>query len=617
MRATAGWLRDVLGRRLGRTKSHLPVVVLVVGLNAPLMVLLLWRNVGGLDLTVLGGVYLLGVALGYYLLPILFAALVIGVVFHPWRRLALGALAVALALFQFYLLADGQVYDIFRFHIDWFWLSVVLEDFAGLGVPVSVLWAAGVAVLVLLAFEAGVLSVADRLRNRRMLIAAVPGIVVPAFVGSQAVHIVAYEKNDERITAITPHLPIYLPVHSHSNAERYGDRLALIDADTRLEVRGGGAALDYPLEELRCERGKSPNILILLLESWRFDAWGPDVSPNLATLASRSTVFERHFSSGNSTVAGIFGLFYGLYPTYWDAVKAQNARLHNPVLIDELQRRGYDFGIFAQSGFDRHKIEDTIFRDIEVVDSFEGESVVERDRSMTGELMDYLEARSRDEKPFFALGFYKLSHSPYPSGAVDSTFLPALDPGRALLGGSDDPEPYFNRYRNAIHYDDALIGGLLDRMNELGLLEETLVVVTTDHAESFNDNGANYWGHGSNFTQYQTRVPLIIHFPGRTPRRVHARTTHLDVPPTLLAGPLGCATDPGRYSDGIDLSGELPDERPMVIASYVNYAVIVGDDVYESRPLGLKSYKLNDVTREADPPDPATVREILAALGRF
>ena len=65
-------------------------------------------------------------------------------------------------------------------------------------------------------------------------------------------------------------------------------------------------------------------------------------------------------------------------------------------------------------------------------------------------------------------------------------------------------------------------------------MENTIVIVTSDHGEEFNDNHAGWWGHSGNFTRYQTQVPLVFYFPGRAPRRVTQMTAHVDVPTTLL-----------------------------------------------------------------------------------
>src|SRR5215813_9590642 len=101
-----------------------------------------------------------------------------------------------------------------------------------------------------------------------------------------------------------------------------------------------GESLRYPLSDVGCAPlagRKLENVLILLLESWRADAMDSVVTPQMNAFAKEASYFRQHFSSGNSTRAGVFPLFYGLHATYWRAVQANNARIHNPVLIDVLQ----------------------------------------------------------------------------------------------------------------------------------------------------------------------------------------------------------------------------------------------------------------------------------------
>ena len=74
----------------------------------------------------------------------------------------------------------------------------------------------------------------------------------------------------------------------------------------------------------------TPDVLVIMLESWRHDMMNADVSPNIHRLAQRSLVFDNHVSTGNQTTCGIFGFFYGLHATYWPAVKANSASVHNP-----------------------------------------------------------------------------------------------------------------------------------------------------------------------------------------------------------------------------------------------------------------------------------------------
>ena len=121
------------------------------------------------------------------------------------------------------------------------------------------------------------------------------------------------------------------------------------------------------------------------------------------------------------------------------------------------------------------------------------------------------------------------------------------------LDADFDPRPYRNRHNNAVFYVDRLIGEVLAAIRKAGLDDETIVIVTGDHGEEFNDSGLNYWGHNSNFSRYQTQVPLVVHWPGRPPREHRGMTSHLDVVPTLMSRVLGCTTPVEAYSNGFDL----------------------------------------------------------------
>ena len=182
-----------------------------------------------------------------------------------------------------------------------------------------------------------------------------------------------------------------------------------------------------------------PNIVVFFFESWRFDMLNDSVTPHVNALARKSTVCLNHFCSGNSTVAGVFGFFYGLHPTYWPAVKAENLVIHNPVLMDVLSERGYTFGIFAKSNYERHKIKDAVFRDITVREAFAGASAVQQDADMTAQLIAFFRRQKQIGKPFLAHAFYKSNHAPYRYPASDTVFRPAGD--KNLVGIAKDAHP--------------------------------------------------------------------------------------------------------------------------------------------------------------------------------
>lgn len=606
-----GWLAD-------RADDY-TLVVTAVGLNAPFVAIALARHLEAGSTSGIAGLYALLVFLGYYALGFLAAASLLFAVTMFSRRLALASAGAFLTCGLFYLILNSVIHGIYRFHVDAFWLQYLFTSYSGLGIPPSLL-AFAVGVFLLIAILEWVLfRLARRLRRRSTLAVAFAGTAFAAFAVSQAIHVLAYYRNDSRITAITPQLPFYHPITSHGQAQKYGDLVTMVSETTGSTGDGRGAALRYPLADIRSPviPGEHlPNILMIALESWRYDMMDSLVSPHMAAFGQRSSVFLDHFSSGNCTPAGVFGLFYGIHPTYWTAVKSNAAAIDNPVMIDVLKEHGYDFGIFADSDFQRHKIKDAVFRGIEVHESFAGASHDQKDRDMTDRLLEFMGGREREQRPYFAFAFYKSTHYSYCYPKEAAIFRPSQKLNIGLVGKEKVPELFLNDYRNSIHYVDQLVGDVIDHLESKGRLENTIVVITSDHGEEFNDNHANYWGHCGNFTQYQTRVPLIFYLPRHAPRRVTTATAHVDLPATILAQGFGL-TNVQDYSNGRDLFGPLDAPRPLIVSSYLNHAFIMGDDVYEVFPMYVQKYKLENIKSAAGPPQGALVRQAMEEMRRF
>jgi arylsulfatase len=108
-------------------------------------------------------------------------------------------------------------------------------------------------------------------------------------------------------------------------------------------------------------------------------------------------------------------------------------------------------------------------------------------------------------------------------------------PGRSRLGDHDRRDYYIAMYDGEIRYMDAEIGRLIDRTRQLGLWEDLLVVLTSDHGESLGEHDY-YFEHGRLPYDACARVPLIVS-GGAVPRR-GVRVVHpvavMDVFPTIL-----------------------------------------------------------------------------------
>jgi arylsulfatase A-like enzyme len=154
-------------------------------------------------------------------------------------------------------------------------------------------------------------------------------------------------------------------------------------------------------------------------------------------------------------------------------------------------------------------------------------------------------------------------------------------------------------YDRTIREADDLVGGLLDELAGLGLDEETLVVLLSDHGEAFGEHG--HVGHSYSSEQEVIRVPLVLSGPGvPVGLRVGAPSSLVDVVPTILEL---LALEPPRVTQGISLvpalRGEvLPERRPLFFSWLAGEAAGVryGSWKYTRSKAGRKVFDL-----EADP----------------
>jgi arylsulfatase A-like enzyme len=132
---------------------------------------------------------------------------------------------------------------------------------------------------------------------------------------------------------------------------------------------------------------------------------------------------------------------------------------------------------------------------------------------------------------------FQATHFPYrlPPEATAPYQPTATTRGRFNYLGypEKDRDAAVNRYDNALHYVDEQIGGLERALDALGLLDDTIWVITADHGESFHDHGQVT--HGKTLFDTEARVPLLVHWPAKlTPADVEEPVSNMDVLPTIL-----------------------------------------------------------------------------------
>lgn len=392
-----------------------------------------------------------------------------------------------------------------------------------------------------------------------------------------------------------------------------GNRLPALESLYRsdfVEINHTNTKLHYPLHPLIYRSTQKPlNIVFILIDTWRFDMLNAINTPNIYRFAKESWQFQQHFSGGNGTQPGIFSLFYSLPATYWTATINEHK---SPVFIDKLLAAGYHMGIFASADLLSPPFNQNVFVKIKNLQtSTPGYWPPDRDKQITEEFKQFI---THTSSPFFSFLFYDAAHSFCYGNSPVNPFQPSIGVcDRLTYTKHTNPLPTFNRYKNALYYIDELVEQDLALLKKRHLLENTIVVITGDHGNEFNDNRLGYWGHASNFTRYQTQTPLVIHWPGQKPNLFKHLTTHYDIVPTFLNRLFGCQNPTRDYSIGQSLFDTK--KRPfLLIHSYTNLGIIKNKHIITIYPSGY--FQVQDLHAKELPETQLPMKTILQALAQ-
>ena len=522
------------------------------------------------------------------------------------------------------LIADTFVYAQYRFHITGFVFEMLIQ---GGNQIIELSW---VTWLIVIGFLLGIYALYFKVdawiwANKDRAIFSLHKkyyflVFFVALLGSNILHLYADAQYDQRITSLVRHVPMFSPATGKEALLSNG----LIDAQSIRENRhefklSNSTNVKYPKAPMETTPSEL-NVLLVLLDSTRFDVLNKDVMPNYWALSQgqNSRTFNHHLSGGNSTRTGVFNMFYGIPGTYWDAFSSSQT---SPVIIDAFQKHNYDISIHAAAPLTQPAFDRTVFANLNDFPlTTEGDTPWQRDEKITNDWLAFIQAREdkNSENPFFGFLFYDGIHGFSMPEDAEKPFQPAWKRIDHLSLNSDfDATPYFNLYKNAAYQVDKQLGRVLQQLEEKNLLDSTVVIVTSDHGQEFNDNGLNYWGHGSNFTPAQVHVPLVIHWPGKTQSIYSHRTTHSDLSVTIMEDLFQTSTPKTAYSLGHNLL-ETHRESWSVVGSYVNYAVIEED--YQVVTYQTGHYEVLDNTGRALPEKKVNAKtsvEVMEALSYF
>ena len=335
---------------------------------------------------------------------------------------------------------------------------------------------------------------------------------------------------------------------------------------------------------------KHPNIILIVIDALRARNLGcygglPMASPNIDKLAGEGIQFTNCFSCWNTTDQSLTSIFSGRYPRthgivhHGDKVTAEDmttfGKSNTKLLAELLHEKGFQtfavdwMGRWFKRGFDFYGYERnkniwkkfiyyaftlplmhlrymaanisllriySKIRKSSLSSIWKGFKGVWNTFRFTFELArvqdaDYVTRFARKvigdtaESPFFLFLHYWDTHTPYhcPKKYVKR------DKSR-----KSKVEKIASKYQGAVSYVDKCLGDLIAALKDHHILEDTLIIVTSDHGESLTEHDMFFDHHG--LYEVTTHVPLILFNPRlfSEPKKIQGLIQHIDLVPTLL-----------------------------------------------------------------------------------
>jgi arylsulfatase A-like enzyme len=368
---------------------------------------------------------------------------------------------------------------------------------------------------------------------------------------------------------------------------------------------------------VRHDPGRVPelNILLVVVDALRADHLGcygyeRPVSPNIDRLAAEGVLFNEAYAQASRTKESTASMLTSLYPPSHAMARLGGVLSASATtMMEEMKLAGYSTAVISanplvspQFGLGRGvdffhadvpsplsgalltRVSSIVIHRIESLSWLHGLIVAtgeilplrggdrqpfDRDAaSMNESFLSWLDGSSGR---FFAYLHYMEPHEPYdPPAPYDSRFVdPGYDGPRmsrfpqsgsmmlpfaeGLAVSESARRNMIAQYDGSIAYFDWRFGELLSGLRTRGLMDDTAIILTSDHGEEFYDHSA--WGHGQSLYQELIRVPLLVWYPRGIPggRVIEDRVRHVDVLPTLLgAAGLDETADSPRF-EGINL----------------------------------------------------------------
>ncbi|HBQ4220829.1 TPA: cardiolipin transport protein PbgA [Escherichia coli] len=418
------------------------------------------------------------------------------------------------------LLIDSEVFTRFHLHLNPIvWQLVINPDENEMARDWQLMFISVPVILLLeLVFATWSWQKLRSLTRRRRFARPLAAFLFIAFIASHVVYIWADANLYRPITMQRANLPLSYPMTARRFLEKHG----LLDAQEyqrRLIEQGNpdAVSVQYPLSELRYrDMGTGQNVLLITVDGLNYSRFEKQM-PALAGFAEQNISFTRHMSSGNTTDNGIFGLFYGISPSYMDGILSTRTPA---ALITALNQQGYQLGLFSSDGFTSPLYRQALLSD------FSMPSVrTQSDEQTATQWINWLGRYAQEDNRWFSWVSFNGTN-------IDDS----------------NQQAFARKYSRAAGNVDDQINRVLNALRDSGKLDNTVVIITAGRGIPLSEDEETFdWSHG------HLQVPLVIHWPGTPAQRINALTDHTDLMTTLMQRLLHVSTPASEYSQGQDL----------------------------------------------------------------
>jgi uncharacterized protein len=534
-----------------------------------------------------------------------------------------------LLFFHLTIILDVILFRMFKFHINGLVMEFVLTEGSVDSIHINILTYLTafllIGIMVFLQFvinkKVNKIVKKERSSSYKKRIVIYPFLLSLLFIlADKIVYAYADLKDDVSIMKYNKLFPLYQPLTIKKLAEK---KFNYKEENLTTELSNkDNSLLNYPLETFKGYKNqKKSNIVLIVLDSWRYDMLNDSVTPNIYNYSKKAYNFTNHYSGGNGTGFGIFSLLYGIYGSYLHQFIAERK---GSAFIDELLKLNYDMKVVSSTKLTYPELRKSAFIRIgdKIIDNINGDNSNEKDGKLTEDFLNYLDNRNKGN-PFFAFLFYDSPHSPYPFPDSVNKFQPSEKSVNYLTINSTKEQLLKNSYKNASYFTDKLVEKVIKRINnDPKLKENTIVIITADHGEEFFEHG--YQGHTGAFTDEQIKVPFIMYVPGYKPYEINYLTSHIDVVPTLLTL-LGSQTNISSYSQGEMLLQHDKRKSYVISAGWNNAAIIMSNykilfstESYNSNVLQVMDRNYQQIpSKNVFTEDGQILNEVIMGIGKF